>query len=132
MKNVLNFLLLIFFVFGCNKDNSEPPILSEILIGEWKIKEIVEPGTFGDAEWHEIENSTTGIVLFNADNTVTLDYNSFAEESGTYRVIENDTIYFTINWDFIWTVIDFDKTELTVSLGTSPEGETKRRYTKTN
>ena len=132
MKSPLNFLLIIIFVLGCSKDNLESANLAEIIIGEWKLKELVEPGTFGDAKWHGFQDPATGIVFFNKDSTVVLDYNSFAEELGTYHVIENDTIYFTINWDFIWTVIDFNESELTVSLGTSPEGETKRRYTKIN
>ena len=129
MIKPLNFLLLIFFVFGCNKDNSEPSNLSEILIGEWQLKESVEPSIYGDINWHEPNNPELNEVCFQQNSFTSFKYGSFGEEMGIYSV-SNDTIFFSILWDFNWVVTDFDESELTVSLGTSPEGETKRRYTK--
>ena len=125
-------ILLVLFGIGCSKENTRPMSLAEIIIGQWQLKESVEPGTYGDANWHEPNNPELNEVCFRRDSSVLFKHGEFAERLGKYHVIENDTIYFTVNWDFIWTVIDFNENELTVSLGTSPEGETKRKFTKIN
>ena len=57
-------ILLVLFGIGCSKENTRPMSLAEIIIGEWKLKEVVEPGTFGDAKWHEFQDPATGIVFF--------------------------------------------------------------------
>ena len=130
LKNIypLIFILLILFDVSCSKENIESTNLAEILIGEWKLTEIVDVAIHGDGDWHEYSFPELGRTVFQKDSVI-MEYMSFAEERGTYKV-SNDTIYFSILWNFAWIVIDFDDTELTVSTGKGVEGETKRRYTK--
>ena len=110
MRNKLKYFIFLLFFLGCSKERVTSPDLVEILVGEWLLTETVDLATNGDSEWHEYPFPEFGITVFQQDSVIT-EYMTFAEKRGTYSVL-NDTIFFSIRWEFGWTVTDFDEKKI--------------------
>jgi hypothetical protein len=98
--------LLIFFIVGCHKRNSQ--IEHTDLIGKWKLTEsLADPGD-GSGTWQPADPIHPSYIEFNSDGTLAVTpYNMYAADR--YKILSDSTMLFIRSTDSLQMRYEFSK-----------------------
>ena len=106
------YYIFVFFtavLLSCEKQKpAPPPTLSEYIVGDGEIREVIDLVNFGDFEYHDVGPIYYNFYRFKADNSYEYWINGNPGDPVPYSVSEQDSTLKLLNGT--WKLVSFDET----------------------
>lgn len=84
MKKFLSLVILVAIAFGCNKDDNNASNNNSIIVGTWKLSQVLMDSGDGSGEFEPVNSNKT--LIFNSNNKV------FCNGTLCYMTAESDVL----------------------------------------